>query len=72
VLGKCLAAAVLLVAARIVKMLVSVALMRKLCPHFLLGEAVSRGLEAVVFELHIARSHRLAVVELANIGALFQ
>ncbi len=53
-------------------MLVSVALVLELSPHFLLGEAISRGLEAVVLELYIRGAHRFAVVELAHIGTLFQ
>ncbi|MNS59004.1 hypothetical protein D3C72_919470 [compost metagenome] len=35
-------------------------------------ETVSRGLEAVVFQLHIRGAHGLAVVELPNIGALLE
>ncbi|MNZ59357.1 hypothetical protein D3C78_773940 [compost metagenome] len=72
VLGKGLAARVQLVAARIVEVLVGVALVGQLRPHFLVGEAISRGLEAVVFELHIRGAHRLAVVELPHIGALLE
>ncbi len=71
-LGKRLTAAILLVTAREIEVLVGVALVRKLHPHFLVGEAISGGLEAVVFELHIAWAHHLPVVELPDIGTLFQ
>ena len=70
--GKGLAARVRFVAARIVEVLVGIALMRKLCPHFLVGEAIGRRLEAVVLELHIARTHCLPVVELTDVGALLE
>ncbi|MNE82204.1 hypothetical protein D3C80_1789110 [compost metagenome] len=72
VLGKGLAARVQLVAARVVEVLVGIALVRKLCPHLLVGEAIGRGLEAVVLEFYVRRPHRFPVVELAHIGALFQ
>ncbi|MNE44532.1 hypothetical protein D3C80_1387640 [compost metagenome] len=72
VLGKGLAARVQLVAARVVEVLVGIPLVFKLSPHLLVGEAVSRGLEAVVFQLHIRGAHRFPVVELTHIGPLFQ
>ncbi|MNR07068.1 hypothetical protein D3C85_1231720 [compost metagenome] len=71
-LGKGLAARVQLVAARVVEVLVGIALVRKLCPHLLVGEAISRGLEAVVLEFYVRRPHRLPVVELPHIGALLK
>ena len=71
-LGKGLAARVQLVAARVVEVLVGVALVRKLCPHLLVGETIGRRLEAVVFEFDIAWPHRLVVVELPHIGALLK
>ncbi|MNH48263.1 hypothetical protein D3C79_1119680 [compost metagenome] len=52
-------------------MLVGIPLVLELRPHLLVGEAVSRGLEAVVLEFYVRRAHRLPVVELPHIGALF-
>ncbi len=72
VLGKGLAAAILLVATRVVEVLIGIALVSQLSPHFLVGEAISRGLEAVIFELHIRGAYRLPVVELPHIGALLE
>ena len=53
VLGKGLAARVRFVATRIVEVLVGVALVGQLRSHLFVGEAIGRGLEAVVLELHI-------------------
>ncbi|MNV53731.1 hypothetical protein D3C71_1458890 [compost metagenome] len=71
-LGKRLAARVLLVAAREIEVLIGAPLVFQLSSHLFVREAVGRGLEAVVFELHVAGTHRLPVVKLAHIGALFQ
>ncbi|MNS06352.1 hypothetical protein D3C72_377750 [compost metagenome] len=72
VLGKGLAARVQLVAARIVEVLVGIALVGQLHPHLLVRETVSRRLEAVVFQLHIRGAYRFPVVELTYMRALFQ
>ncbi|MNF87272.1 hypothetical protein D3C84_697350 [compost metagenome] len=53
-------------------MLIGIALVLKLGPQLLVRQAIGRSLEAVVFQLHIARAHRLPVVELAHVGALLQ
>ncbi len=72
VLSKRLAARVLLVAARVVEVLVGIALMLEFCTLLFMGETIGWRLEAVVFELYIAWPHSLAVVELAHVRALFQ
>ncbi|MNO85165.1 hypothetical protein D3C76_765300 [compost metagenome] len=72
VLGKGLAARVQLVAARVVEVLIGITLVGQLHPHLLVGETVGRGLEAVVFQLHIRGAYRFPVVELTYMRALFQ
>ncbi|MNI55743.1 hypothetical protein D3C73_1107130 [compost metagenome] len=71
-LGKGLAAAILLVTARIIEVLVGIPLVLELRALLFVREAVGRRLEAVVFELHIRGAHRLPVVELTDIGALLE
>ena len=44
--------------------------MVELCPLLFVGEAVSRGLEAVVLELDVRGAHRFAIAKLAHKGAL--
>ncbi|MNR18685.1 hypothetical protein D3C85_1354250 [compost metagenome] len=53
VLGKGLATRVQLVAARVVEVLIGIALVLKLGPQLLVRQPIGRGLEAVVFQLHI-------------------
>ena len=53
-------------------MRIAVALMGQLIAVLLVTQAIGRGLETVILELHLADAHRLAIVKLPHVGALLQ